>query len=274
MHRFWTKPLTLARDPIPGPLLDRLGLNPCRELVDPNTMQVIRGTRAPFLAAACAMLIIGTGASDSPAATTEFYLSASAYFISPNGGGPDGCPVSPSVFDPRELCSSDLGADWFPVYGQVLQLCPPGPTVFYGAIQNSTMTVIERITTEPDEASAIAVIRDRVRCVLNTKSEILGATRALPAIAIPGTTAEAQVVTDAPRDMRGGEVATLVAIGPDIVGIGVSAYGSLPDTATVMRIVDAAVHRFQNPRPSGGPFAPVVGHEPVVSPAPELLPRR
>ncbi|HWF42520.1 MAG TPA: hypothetical protein VN683_10590, partial [Acidothermaceae bacterium] len=182
--------------------------------------------------------------------------------------GPDGCPVSPATFDPRELCSADLGHDWGPLDLQLLQICPPGPTAFYGVIQNSALIVIERITTEPDEASAIAVIRDRVRCVLNTKSKLLGPSRALPAIAIPGATAEAQVVTNAPRDMPGGEVATLVAIGPDIVGIGVSGYGSLPDNVTVMRIVDAAVHRFQNPRPSGGPFAPVVSRAPAVSPTP------
>jgi hypothetical protein len=229
-------------------------------------MQVIRGTRAPFLAAACAMLIMGAGAADSPTATTEFYLSA--YFTSPSAGGPDGCPVSPETFDPRELCSADLGADWSPIDAQVLQICPPGPTIFDGVLENGTLSVLQRITPEPDGASAIAAIRDRVQCDVNMKSKFFGRSRELPVIAIPGATAEAQVVTDAPRGIGGGEIRTIVAIGPYMVTIGVSAYGRLPDDATVLRIVDAAVQRFQNPRPSGGPFAPVVGHEPVLSSAP------
>jgi len=228
-------------------------------------MQVIRGTRAPFLAAAAALLMIGTGASDSTAAaTTESY---SIGYPTSTVAGPDGCPVSPATFDPRELCSADLGHDWYPLDMQVLQICPPGPSAFYGVVQNSSLIVFERITSKPDAASAIAAIQARLRCILNTKSKFFGTPRALPAVAIPGATAEAQVVTDA-RDMRGGEVATLVAIGPDIVGIGVSGYGSLPDSATVMRIVDAAIQRFHNPRPSGGPFAPVTVPEPVMSAAP------
>ncbi|HEY3923500.1 MAG TPA: hypothetical protein VGL75_03000 [Acidothermaceae bacterium] len=176
--------------------------------------------------------------------------------------------MSPSTFDPRELCSTDLGAGWVPLERQVLQICPPGPAAFYGVIQNGTLGVIEHITSEPDDASAMAAIQDRVHCVLTTRSKLLGASRQLPAIAIPGTTAEVQVVTDARRGLRGAEVATLVAIGPDIVGIGVIAEGSLPDNATVMRIVDAAIQRFYNPRRSGGPFAPVVGQDLVVAPSP------
>jgi hypothetical protein len=210
------------------------------------------------------MLIIGASAADSPAVASEPY--SIAYFTS-TVAGPDGCPVSPSTFDPRELCSADLGADWVPLNAQVLQVCPPGPTIFYGVIRNSTLSVLERITSEPDEAVAIATIRDRVHCDLTSKSELLGVSWELPPIAIPGAAAEAQVATDALRG-SGGEIRTLVAIGPDIVAIGVSAYGSLPDNATVMRIVDAAIHRFQNPRPSGGPFAPVVVPASGVSPSP------
>ena len=140
--------------------------------------------------------------------------------------------------------------------------------MFFGVIENGTLSVLERISPESDEASALAAIRDRVHCDLNTKSKFFGAARELPAIAIPGTNAEAQVVTDAPRGIGGGEIRTIVAIGTDMVTIGVSGYGRLPDNATVLRIVDAAVQHFQNPRPSGGPFAAVVGHAPVLSPAP------
>ena len=174
-------------------------------------MQVIQGTRVPFLAAACALLMIGAGASDSTAvAATDSY--SLAYFTSAFAG-PDGCPVSPSTFDPRELCSADLGADWLPLERQVVQICPPGPAAFYAVLQNGNLGVIEHITSEPDAASAVAGIRDRLHCVLNAKSKLLGVSRQLPAIAIPGSTAEAQVVTDAGRGVRGGEVATLVVIG-------------------------------------------------------------
>jgi len=215
-------------------------------------MQVIRGTRAPFLAAACAMLIIGAGSAD---AAQPQWVYATAYFVSPTLGGPDGCPVSPVSFDPRELCSADLGAGFVPLDAEFVQVCPPGPNVVGVALVSSTVSVIERITPEPDAASAIAAARARLTCALNTKSKLFGPSRELPAVAIPGAATEGQLVTD----LRGGgaEVRTIVAIGPDMLTVGVVGDEGMPDEATVLRVVNAAVQRFHKPRPSGGPFPSV-----------------
>jgi hypothetical protein len=215
-------------------------------------MKVIRGTRAAALAAACAMLIIGAGAADAPA--TEFYYPV--YFLSSVGGGTDaaveggvdGCPVvAGSTPDPRELCRADLGAGWTPSDVPFAQLCPPGPIVFGGALHSGTLVVTELRAPEPDPASAIADVRARVRCYLNSTSALLGPSRKLPATAIPGTDAEGQLVID--RFDYGVETKTILAIGPVVLILSVSDDSGVPDSATVMRIVNAAIHRFRNPRP-------------------------
>lgn len=226
-------------------------------------MQVIRGTRAPFLAAACALLMIGAGSAD---AVEPPSVNFTFRFV-PISGGPDGCPTpAGSTFDPRELCATDLGAGWYTIGTVFVQLCPPAPTVTGGVLATSNMDVAERIHAEPDPASAVADVRARVTCALDPRFSFIGVSRELPAVAVSGTAAEAQVITD----LSGGgvEVSTIVAIGSSVLAVGVADDVGPPDNAVVLRIVNSAIDRYRNPRPFGGPFAPVVGRAPVLSPAP------
>jgi hypothetical protein len=216
-------------------------------------MKVIRGTRAPALAAACAMLLLGAGAADSPEAPLVLLVRFSSAPVV--AGGVDGCPaLAGSTFDPRELCSTDLGAGWVPVGAEDVHVCPPGPSALGAALSSSALNVNERIITEADPAAAIALVRARTSCAV--ASRLFGESRKLPAIAIAGTTDEAQLVIDLPGLTAG--VTTLIAMGNVVISVGVSDDEGVPDSATVLRIVNLAIHRFQNPRSSGGPFPPVM----------------
>jgi len=216
-------------------------------------VKIFQGTRLPFLAAACAMLIIGAGTADGSGSDLSYMIS----FVSPPVGGPDGCPAGAgSTFDPRELCAADLGKDWKPRVTSVPEAC--SHTLVDGAmLANKAMEVDEYVVTEQDSASAVAYVRARASCVLD--SRLPQATRKLPAVAIPGAVAEIQLRSDFPYS--GGEIATFVVLGNVVLYVDVSG-DELPNNATALRIVNTAIHRFQNPRPYGGPFAP------VASPAP------
>jgi hypothetical protein len=218
-------------------------------------VQIIRGTRVPFLAAACAMLILGASAADSPVielVTAQAYISLAP----PVAGGVDGCPaLAGSTFDPRMLCATDLGVGWTPSYATFVQLCPLSPFTEGAVLATGTSTVIERIFSDADLASAVADVHARVSCALGPISKAFGTNRELRGIVIPGTTAEAQVIAD--LSYGGVEIMTIAAIGPAVLEVGVAQDAGRPDNPTVTRIVNSAVQRFQNPRPSGGPFPPV-----------------
>jgi hypothetical protein len=232
-------------------------------------MKIFQGTRLPFLAAACAMVIIGAGSADGTGSGLSYILT----FVSPPVGGIDGCPaLAGSTFDPRELCAADIGKDWTPVDVRVLPVCSrafvAGATLLDKATEvrtfvagatlvNKATEVDEYIVTEPDSASALTYVRARVSCILN--SALPQATRKLPAVAIPGVAAETQLRSYFPGG--GGGISTYVVLGNVVISIDVSGDGQ-PNNATALRIVNTAIHRFQNPRPYGGPFAP------VASPAP------
>ncbi len=203
------------------------------------------------------MLIIGGGASDS--AATELYYPVYVLFSSSVGGatdggidpgsvgGVDGCPVGAGItHDPRELCTADLGDGWTASYVPLAHLCPPGPIGFEGALDSSKLIVIEVIADEPDAASAIADVRARMGCFLNSRSELLGPARKLPATAIPGTDAEDQLVID--RFGYGVQIKTILAIGRAVLIVNVTDKNGMPDSAAVTRIVNAAIDRFQHPR--------------------------
>jgi hypothetical protein len=226
-------------------------------------MQVIRGTRAPFLAAACALLMIGAGTADGvepgPVYPTFYYVQVA--------GGVDGCPaVAGSTFDPRKLCGADLGIGWRPVGARDLHLCPPGPAVFDAVLTSGPITVSEDIMAKPTPAWAVASVLIAAEGDCPAASIFAGPPRELPATAIAGTSAEAQSMRTFPRS--GAAIATVMAIGNVVVAVAVSDDDGVPDNATVLRIVDAAVHRFRNPRPSGGPFPLIMTPAPVASPAP------
>lgn len=210
------------------------------------------------------MLLLGTGAADSP--VTEWY-TPTVYFSSPIAGGVDGCPVlAGSTFDPHELCAADLGADWTPVGVAVAQVCPPSALVGGALIENATMAVYEHIVTEPDPGAAVALVRARVSCALSSRSRLFITSRKLPVVPIPDTLAEAQLVISFPYG--GPEIETLVVIGNVVLAVGVSDYEGVAGSATVLRIVNLAIHRFQNPRSSGGPFAPIIVPVPPVPSVP------
>jgi hypothetical protein len=209
------------------------------------------------------MLMIGAGTAD---AVEPPSVNFTVLFVS-IAGGPDGCPTpAGSTFDPRELCAADLGTGWYAIGTVFVHLCPPAPTTTGGVLATSNMEVNEGIYPEPDPPSAVADVRARVTCALDPRLRFVGVSRELPAIAISGTAAEARVITD--LSDGGVEVNTIVAIGSSLLTVGVAADGGPPDDATILRIVNSAIDRFRNPRPSGGPFAPVMGTAPVLSPAP------
>jgi hypothetical protein len=217
-------------------------------------MKVVRGTRWPALAAACAMLIIGADAADGSGARWSYLVT----FVSPPVGGVDRCPaLADSTFDPRELCAADLGNDWTPVGVRVLPVC--SRTFVDGAsLTNKTTEVDEYTVAEPNSATALAYVRARVSCTLN--SRLPQATRKLPAVPIAGVVAETQLRSYFPG---GGGISTFVVVGSVVLSIDVSG-AEQPNDASALRIVNTAIHRFQNPRPYGGPFAP------LASPAPAL----
>jgi hypothetical protein len=244
----------------PGPV----GSQPVPESGRPNTMQVIRGTRAPFLAAACALLLIGAGTADSPIAVPYEVV----YFTSlvPIVGGVDGCPAfAGSTFDPRSLCAADLGISWNPVAARGLHLCPPGPSVEDVVLSSGPITVSEDITAKLTAAAATAFAANVTTSDCAADVAFAGEPRKTAPEAIAGTTFDAQSARSFPRG--GGGIFTAMAIGNDVLTVGVSDDELAPDNATVVRIVKAAVHRFQNPRPSGGPFTPTTTTT-VVSPTP------
>jgi hypothetical protein len=218
-------------------------------------VQIIRGTRVPFLAAACAILVLGASAADSPVVelvTVQAYISLAP----PVAGGVDGCPaLAGSTFDPRMLCATDLGSGWIPVDASFVQLCPPSPFTEGAVLEAGTLTVIERTFPEPDPASAVADVRSRLSCDLSPSFKAFGTNRELPAIPIPGTTAEAQTIAD--LSYGGVEIMTIAAIGPAVLEVGVAQDAGRPDNATVTRIVNSAVQRFQNPRLFAGPFSSI-----------------
>jgi hypothetical protein len=189
------------------------------------------------------MLIIGAGASDS-AATTLY--PTGAYFLSV-ASGDDGCPLlSGAGLDLRELCADDLGSGWTPFGVVDVQMCAPGSIALGDGLVSGTVYVYEHIVTEPDTASAIAYMRARVTCDLKGGSKLRGTLRELPLVAIPGAAGEAQLVFDLPD--AGGGIGTLVVIGNFVLTVSVSDDAGVPDSATVMRIVNTAINRFQNPR--------------------------
>lgn len=226
-------------------------------------MKVLRGTRWPALAAACAMLIIGAGAADAP-----FAPAYATYYLSrPVEGGVEGCPaLAGSTFDPRELCAADLGDGWIPVDAVFLQACPPGPIIYGAVLVSGTVNVSEHIISEPDSASAIADVGTHVSCDLKLRSKLFGPFRKLPAISVPGTAAEAQLAIDLPGGGAG--ITTVMAIGDVVIAVGVDDDGGAPDRATVLRIVNSAIHRFENPRSFSGPFPRVLPSTSAVHSAP------
>jgi hypothetical protein len=212
------------------------------------------------------MLILGASAADSPfieLVTAQVYLSSAPPIVV----GADGCPaLVGSMFDPRMLCATDLGADWVPAEAALVQLCPPSPLAEAVVLANGTSTVFERVVQDADPASAVADVQARVSCAVGPNSKAFGTNRELPALVIPGTNADAQVIADLSNGDV--EIMTIAAVGSAVLEVGVAQDAGRPDNTTVLRIVTSALQRFQNPRPSGGPFAPVMGTASVVSPAP------
>lgn len=227
-------------------------------------MQVIRGTRAPFLAAACALLVIGAGAADSPVSAPYYIVTFS--FAPLVAGGLDGCPVlAGSTFDSRKLCAADLGVDWDPVGARDVQMCPTGPAIDDAVLSTGSLTVNEDIVTTLNAVVARGFVVTIATADCAAAAVLFGEPRKVWTAATAGTSFETQSVRTFPRG--GGAILTAMAIGNVVLTVGVSSDERVPDDATVLRIVDAAAQRFNNPRPSGGPFAPASSRVPVVSPA-------
>ena len=143
--------------------------------------------------------------------------------------------------------------------------CPPPTIVATPVLVSGTLSVGERISAERNPPLAIAHLHACVSWHLASTSNAV-ALRELPAVALQGTGAESQLVMNFSDGMV--EISTIVAIGSAVLTIEMTDQSGHVDNATVLRIVDAAVHRFQNPRPSGGPFASIVSRAPVPSTAP------
>lgn len=230
-------------------------------------MQVIRGTRAPFLAAACAMVVLAAaGADGSPVSVYYTYVTFSS--APPVAGGVDGCPaLAGSTYDPRKLCAADLGVDWNPVGARDLQVCPPGPTHDDAVLSTGPMTVSEDIITKPSAALAAMFVHNTetlMQCAAAV--DLFAEAGELPSTAIEGSTAEAQLMLSSP--VGDSAIDTAVAIGNVVVFVGVSEVQGVPDDVIVLRIVNSAIQRFQNPRPYGGPFSPVTASTSVSPTAP------
>jgi len=164
------------------------------------------------------------------------------------------------------LCATDLGGGWSPTDAPYVQVCPPSGFAIGVVLATSTTSVIERALPESDPASAVADVQARVNCALGPSSAAFGESRKLPAIAISGTSAEAQLIRE--LSFGGVEIETIAAIGPAVLVVGVVGDAGQPDAATVLRIVDSAIQRFQNPRPYGGPFTPVTAPTSAAPSAP------
>lgn len=216
-------------------------------------MKVIRGTRAPAIAALGAMLMLGVGAADAPASGWE---DLTGYYVAV-AGGVDGCPaLFGSTFDPRKLCGTDLGAGWSPVGAEDVHVCPSGRTVADSVLFSRPITVAEDVVPKLTPALATTFVHSLFSRDCADRSRFLTDLRPLSTTLMSGVSAEGQWSFSVPG--RGGGVFTVIAIDRDVLSVSVSDDDGMPDSATVLRIVQSAVHRFQNPRPFAGPFAQVI----------------